>query len=195
MVNNNLNNIFLSASVPSIKRDPSFYDSADIIAIRDSVIALSTVVIPNSRLIWGGHPAITPLVNYVIQKMNVNVKEHITLYQSLFFEEHFPPENEFIENVRITEKGKDRDESLAYMRFKMFTENNFSAGIFIGGMEGVLEEYDMFCNFHPRALILPIASTGAAAKMIFDTGNYEDKRLMSDYAYMALFREMLKDFL
>ena len=35
-----LNNIFLSASIPSPDRDRQFYDTADIIAIRDAVKAL-----------------------------------------------------------------------------------------------------------------------------------------------------------
>jgi len=50
MANEHLNNIFLSASIPYPERDRKFYDTADIIAIRDSVRALATVVIPNANL-------------------------------------------------------------------------------------------------------------------------------------------------
>ena len=38
MAKEQLKNIFLSASIPLKERDPKYFDSADIIAIRDSVI-------------------------------------------------------------------------------------------------------------------------------------------------------------
>ena len=191
-----LNNIFLSASIPYQDRDKRFYDTADIIAIRDSVRALATVVIPKARLIWGGHPAITPLIRFVMGKMNADLKKHITLYQSNFFRDHFPSDNFFFENVEITAEDIDRECSLLKMRNAMITDNDFSVGIFIGGMEGVLAEFKLFSESHRKALILPIASTGAAAKMIFEEIKPQPNiRLSNDYAYMALFRELLNDYL
>ena len=76
----------------------------------------------------------------------------------------------------------------------MLDDFEFSAGIFIGGMEGVEEEYDMFIEKHPKALVLPIASTGAGAKKIYDE-RFTDKneRLVKDYAYMSLFQKYLID--
>jgi hypothetical protein len=85
MASKQLKNIFLSASVPLPERNPKYYDTADIIAIRDAVIALATVVLPEYRIIWGGHPSITPLIYYVMQKLNVNIQDYVSLYQSLFF--------------------------------------------------------------------------------------------------------------
>ena len=61
MAEEQLRNIFLSASIPLPERDPKYIDSADIIAIRDAVTALIDVVIPEYRLIWGGHPSITQI--------------------------------------------------------------------------------------------------------------------------------------
>ena len=52
-----LRKIFLSASIPDPERDRIYYDTADIVAIRDAVRALATVIIPHSKLIWGGHPS------------------------------------------------------------------------------------------------------------------------------------------
>ena len=188
-----MKNIFLSASIPLPERDEKYIGTADIIAIRDAVIALTTVVLPHHRLIWGGHPSITPLIYYVMERLNLNIQEHITLYQSRFFEKYFPEDNNKFKNIVFTDVvDNDREKSLLYMRHKMLDESEFSAGIFIGGMEGVEEEYDMFIEKHPKALALPIASTGAAAKKIYDE-RFTDKneRLVKDYAYMSLFQKYL----
>lgn len=50
----------------------------------------------------------------------------------------------------------------------------------------------MFIKKHPHAITLPIASTGAAAKKIYDE-QFLDKneRLVKDYAYMSLFQKYL----
>lgn len=196
MAKDNLNKVFLSASIPYPDRDKKFYDTADIVSIRDSVRALATVVIPKAHLIWGGHPSITPLIRFVLDKMNVELNKHVTLYQSLFFEEYFPPDNFAFENIVLTEKGNNRVESLELMRSKLINENDFKVGIFIGGMEGINDEYLMFKERHPNALILPIASTGAAAKILYESQPQAyDIRLKNDYAYMALFRDLLHDYI
>ncbi|WP_315263733.1 hypothetical protein [Tannerella forsythia] len=192
---NKMKNIFLSASIPLPERDEKYIGTADIIAIRDAVIALTTVVLPHHRLIWGGHPSITPLVYYVMNKLHLNIQEHITLYQSRFFEKSFPEDNDKFKNIVFTDIiDNDIEKSLLHMRNRMLDESEFSAGIFIGGMEGVEEEFDIFVEKYPNALVLPIASTGAAAKMIYDkklSGENKNERLLKDYAYMSLFQELL----
>lgn len=191
--NNEIKNIFLSASIPLPKRDPKYIETADIIAIRDAVIALTTVVLPHHRLIWGGHPSITPLIYHVMNKLHLNIQKHITLYQSRFFEKHFPEDDDKFKNIVFTDViDDDEKKSLLHMRHRMLDDFEFSAGIFIGGMEGVEEEYKLFMKKHPNALILPIASTGAAAKKIYDE-RFTDKneRLVKDYAYMSLFQKYL----
>ena len=52
MVTNKIKNIFLSASIPLPERDPKYIKTVDIIAKRDAVIALTTVVLPHHRIIW-----------------------------------------------------------------------------------------------------------------------------------------------
>lgn len=196
MVKDNLNKVFLSASIPYPDRDKKYYNTADIVSIRDAVRALATVVIPKAHLVWGGHPSITPLIRFVMDRMRVNLKTHITLYQSLFFEEYFPPDNFAFENIVLTEKRNNRDESLELMRNKLISENDFKVGIFIGGMEGINDEYVLFKERHPNALILPIASTGAAANILYEHQHQDfDIRLKNDYAYMALFRDLLNDYI
>jgi hypothetical protein len=194
VVTEDLNNIFLSASIPDEKRNEVYFKTADVIAIRDSVRALATVVIPKTRLIWGGHPAITPLIRYVMERMEYSIREHVTLYQSNFFQDKFPEDNFDFENVIITPENVDRESSLKDMRYEMIVKNKYRAGIFIGGMEGVEEEFYMFREVQPEALILPIASTGAAARIIYDKLEKKpDERLTNDYAYMTLFRHLLRD--
>lgn len=193
MASEQLKNIFLSASIPSPDRHPNYYDTADIIAIRDAVRAFATVVVPRANLIWGGHPSITPMINYILKLLKVDSKSHVTLYQSMYFENDFPSENENIDNVIFTTSYPSLSESITHMRNQMILGNQFVAGVFIGGMEGINDEFEIFKKAHPLALILPVASTGAAAKQIFDSSNQYDGRLLTDYAYMSLFNDLLSD--
>jgi hypothetical protein len=191
-----LTKIFLSASIPNSKRDQIYYETADIVGIRDAVRALATVVIPKSHLIWGGHPAITPVIKFVMERMDSNMNDHITLYQSNFYREKFPIDNTHFRSVKYTKEKVDSESSLALMRKRMIEDNDFQVGIFIGGMEGVVEEYQIFKKTHPSALILPIASTGAAAKIIYE--QYEEineDELLTNYAYMGVFRKFLNEYL
>jgi len=198
MATGNINKIFLSASIPSPERDKKYYNTADILAIRDAVRALATIVIPKNHLVWGGHPSITPLIRFVMDRMSVSVREHVTLYQSSFFEKSFPEDNSVFEKIILTENLGDKNQSILIMRERMLEENDFKAGIFIGGMEGIEEEFKLFLDANPKAITLPIASTGAAAKVVFDGYKHIknlDDRLLTDYAYMALFRDLLSEYI
>lgn len=203
---NEIKNIFLSASIPLPERDLKYIDTADIIAIRDAVIALTTVVLPYHRIVWGGHPSVTPLIYYVMEKLNLNIQDHVKLYQSKFFEKFFPEDNDKFQNVTLTDIiEENREKSLLHMRERMLAEFEFSAAVFIGGMEGIEGdkqkkidgEYKMFKDRFPNALVLPIASTGAASRIIFDSLPPEDEsrneRFLKDYGYMSLFQKYLMD--
>ncbi len=217
-----MKNIFLSASIPLPERHPKYYETADIIAIRDAVIALTSIALTNHRIVWGGHPSITPLIYYVIERMLINkleredwelplnedekdliesqlkgkIQQHVLLYQSLFFKEDFPPENELFKNVVLTENVGDIHSSIQHMRHRMFSENEFAAAVFIGGMDGIEVEYNMFQEYHPKAIILPIASTGAATKIVYENlfpKELRNDRFLNDYGYMSLFQKYLID--
>lgn len=194
MANKELKNIFLSASIPVQERHHKYIETADIIAIRDSVLALATTVLPQHRLIWGGHPSITPLIYYVMEKLDLDIQEHVKLYQSLWFENIFPPDNNKFENVIFTAKQSDIQSSISLMRQRMLTENDFVAGVFIGGMEGIQDEFNMYREIHPNTLLLPIASTGAASAIVYEDllqDKLKDERLLKDYTYTLLFKELL----
>lgn len=189
-----MKNIFLSAGVPTQDRPAKYYDSADVIAIRDSVIALASTVLANKgfHLIWGGQPAITPLIALVLERYNLRMTNRVTLYQSYEFERFFPKENENVGNIVYTEKKEDRKASLMLMRQRMIGEHDYAAAVFIGGMEGVEDEFDMFRKIHPDIPCLPIASTGAAAKIIYDEHPGEfDERLLTELSYSSLFKDLL----
>ncbi|MCX5468107.1 hypothetical protein [Acinetobacter nematophilus] len=185
-----LKKIFLSASIPLSDRDFKYIDTADNTAIRDAVVALARIVLPKAQLVWGGHPSITPLIRAVLQKQNLSVKEHVKLYQSNFFAKLFPPENTYFEEIIRTDALPDRTASLALLRKKMIVENSFCAAIFIGGMEGVEEEYRLFRASHPHTPVFPIASSGAASKILYTENQFEDERLLTNFCYLPLFDEL-----
>ena len=194
MASDQLKKVFLSASVPLPGRDAKYFNTVDITAVRDAVIALTTVVLPKHVLVWGGHPSITPLIYYVMERLGLNIQEHVKLYQSRWFEGSFPDDNNKFKNVTFTPKGKDILTSINMMREQMLSENQFSAAVFIGGMNGIEDEYDMFVSKHPNTLILPVASTGAATKIVYDDKlpiKLKNPRLLKDYGYMSLFQNLL----
>lgn len=185
-------NIFLSASIPIEGRDEKYFKTADVIAIRDSVLALASVALPKYKLIWGGHPSITPLIANILQHLGFDIQSSVTLYQSMYFEKIFPLENESVAHIIKTENLGERTSSMEEMRKRMLGDNEFYAGIFIGGMEGVEDEYEMFTQMHPEAKVFPIASTGAAAKIIYDKYFVDlESRLCTNLAYSSLFKDLL----
>ena len=185
--------IFLSASIPLPDHDARYQETADIIAIRDSIRALVSVVVPTGQIVFGGHPAITPLVRLLVRGMTPDVNQHIILYQSAFFRRDFPPEAAEFERVRIIE-AVDADEaaSLKKMREAMIGGHNFDAGVFLGGMEGVEQEYEMFKLIHPNKPAHPVASTGAAARILFDEYARDRVELLTDLRYLSLFRRLFE---
>lgn len=186
--------IFLSASVPDPRRDARYHTTADIIAIRDSIRALATVVLPHASLTWGGHPAITPLIRVVAESVGVTEGDRVRLYQSAWYSEVLPSDSAAFERYVLTPKMDTKDRSDRRMREQMLTEGTFDAAIFIGGMEGVEEEYQMFRQLYPRATTFPVASTGAAAALIYEREREVLRfptELKDDFAYPTLFRRLL----
>jgi hypothetical protein len=171
--------IFLSASIPLPHRHPKHVETADIVAIRDSIRALVNIVVPRGQIVFGGHPAITPLIRLLVRGMTKNVREHVIVYQSLFFKTQLPPEVSEFEEVRFIDAvDGDLDASLAKMRGVMIGAHNFDAAVFLGGMEGVEIEYDIFRRLHPNKPAYPIASAGAAARILFEKCSPDSLELM-----------------
>ncbi|MBC7487310.1 MAG: hypothetical protein H7282_11220 [Cytophagaceae bacterium] len=187
--------IFLSASVPTPGKE-NYYETADAMAIHAAVRAAILVIAPKVRLVWGGHPAVTTMVHHTIGRMSPESREQLTMYQSEYFKSVFLKEQQFFKHVHSVPETPDKKISITRMRHQMIEENKFKAAIFIGGMKGVEKEYEIFRHAHPEAMLLPVASTGAAAKIIYEKMDSQpDERLLYDYEYIPLFQSLLQEYL
>lgn len=201
--------IFLSASIPLENRDKIYYSSADVTAIRDAVLALVKVCLTDDiRIVWGGHPAITPLVYQAIKQYTDKqdssdyfelekdiIKKYVTIYQSDYYKDQFPPDNAYFDNI-VSIPAEDTEESSQKKMREVMLDNDFVAAVFIGGMDGVVKEYEMVVEKHPDIPCLPIASTGAAAKIVYERERQRKQipeDLLTNYAYKSLFHKLLND--
>ena len=187
--------IFLSASVPLPSRNRAYFETANVVAIRDAVRALTMVVVERRmQLVFGGHPAISPMIRLQIAQTGTRVGDRVVVFQSRFFEREFPEDNTAFERVELVDAVQnDRQKSLQHMREVMLTKP-FHLGLFIGGMEGVEEEYDLFKRLQPGTPAFPIASTGAAAAILYQRDNQmREKRpeLHDELSYLGLMRQLI----
>ena len=157
-------NIFLSASIPVPGRG-AYYLTADPYLIQYAVRELVLAVLGRKKLVWGGHPAITPMVWAACEDLGVNYAQNVTLYQSRHFKDIFPEENKKFQNVIYTDEiGNDRTASLLEMRHRMFTEHKYSSAVFIGGMDGIEAEYELMKELQPSCAILALGAPGGASQ-------------------------------
>lgn len=187
--------VFLSAGVPDPKRDPKYMATADVAAIGEAVRALATVVLPRAELVFGGQPAISPLVHDIAQRLGA--LDRVVIYQSEHFRGAASADSlAFPRIVWTPDVPGDRETSLRVMREAMIGGRDFGAGVFIGGMEGVEDEFAELRRRHPGAVVAPVASTGAAAEILY-SANWQaiEPRLRGplrhERAYTELFRDVL----
>ncbi|WP_297799105.1 hypothetical protein [uncultured Brevundimonas sp.] len=184
--------IFLSAGVPDPRRSPEDAKTANTVAIQAAVSALLFVTLGRRPLVWGGQPGITPMVWVVAEDMGLDYGRWVKLYQSRFFQDEYPEDNIRFQNVTFIDSVNDsRDDSLLAMRKAMFQQNQFSAAIFIGGMKGIVDEYELFQKLQPQATILPIASTGGATLEVAKRLGTSDPDLFDNLDYVSLFHRRL----
>lgn len=184
--------IFLSAGVPDPKRGPEYAATADTVAIGAAVSALVHVTLGRRLLVWGGQPAITPMIWVVAQDVGVDYGRWVRLYQSRHFRDEFPEDNERFQNVTYTDDvDGDRERSLLAMRERMFSEHAFEAAVFIGGMGGIIHEYELFRRLQPKAAVVPVVSTGGATLEVAARAGALPADLADDLDYVALFHRHL----
>jgi hypothetical protein len=186
---------FLSASVPLPDRDPRFIETVDVIAIREAVKAVIGELTTHGTIVFGGHPAITPMIAVVLRTLRQETRRRVILYQSSYFEDRFIKENdEFVASTLVPAVTGSRKRSIAKMRKRMIEDTKFDVGIFVGGMDGVIDEYELFTREHPYAKVWPLASTGAAANIIFERMDKPRPELfLHELTYPSLFRQLLKE--
>jgi hypothetical protein len=187
--------VFLSARVPDPARDGRFSRISDAsFQIEQAVISLARAVFSEGgRLVFGGHPSISPLVAIVAGEYRVpNVTEggaerpppQVAIYQSKAFREAIPHDTDLLIRLGLAEEhwidalngerfiiGKGPanyqcPESLREMRARMIEEADPIAMVCIGGMEGVLAEAEMFLAEKRRRPVFVLARTGGAASMM-----------------------------
>lgn len=184
--------IFLSAGVPDPRRGPQYAKTADTVAITAAVSALVHVTLGRRLLVWGGQPAITPMIWVVAEGLGIDYASWVRLYQSKHFADEYPEDNQRFQNVIYTDDiSHDRELSLRQMRERMFSDFNFTAAVFIGGMGGIVQEFDLLQQMQPQAKLLPVISTGGAVHDIAQRIGSIPSDLRDDLDYVALFHRHL----
>jgi SLOG cluster3 family len=163
-------NVFLSASFPSGERGEAFapYDTT---AISAAVTAVArAVLLAGGRLVFGAHPTISPLVLAVAA--DVDRYDAVEIYQSALFRDRIPEETTRLVALRLgrmhlvdADASGELAPSLERMRRAMLSED-VDAGVFIGGMEGIHDEYRLLAELCPGAARLPLTAPGGAARTL-----------------------------
>ena len=165
--------VFLSASFPSGERGEKFqpFDAA---AVADAVSAIvRAVLVSEGKLLFGGHPTITPLVLMIGAELRV--RRAVDVFQSEWFRDEVTPATWSIQgsdvgSIHWTPRLSSRDDSLREMRKCMFEFVRPAGAVFVGGMEGILDEHKYFGDVLPDVPRIPIAGPGgAAARLSIET--------------------------
>lgn len=156
-----MKSIFLSASIPQPGRE--YFGTANPLMIHAAVRAFLALILGRRHMVWGGHPSITPMVSAACDSLGLQYLDAVTLYQSRAFVKDFPKENDRFGNLVLTLERADRESSLLELRKTMLAAHEFDGAVFIGGMNGVIDEHLLFTQMHPNAPVLALHRTGAAA--------------------------------
>lgn len=182
--------IFLSASIPTPGRE--FYGTEDIVAIREAVMAFTFVCVENKiPFYFGGHPAITPIIWDVAKEYSPSYRELIKIYQSKWFEAQTPAEVDYFPNIVWTDRKETLKDSVILMREQMFSENDTDMAVFIGGMDGIIDESKRLQEHYENIKMIPVATTGGTSARLYKDMHLEDADLISNYAYVSIFRKKL----
>ena len=186
--------IFLSASIPSLGRQ--FFEESNPLLIREAVVAFTRVCMEyNIGFYFGGHPAISPLV-YQIAKNYLGDKDApIRIYQSEWFKDMTPTDIKYFGNIVWTPKCEDISSSVQLMRIQMFEENKDTCcAVFIGGMEGIVDEAEKLSSLYPNIKMLPMASTGCASAVVYQKFGINNADMESNLVFLSAFRNLLYQF-
>ncbi len=163
--------ILLSASLPDeLKGTPRAQGMYDLLVLLSRALAGA-----GARLLFGGHPSVTPLIDRAVAGLGVE-REFLCLYQAAHFRhqilEQVADPSRFPQIHWIGDEGDDREAGLTAMRRAMAAEAD--AAILVGGRgqrpevcPGLREEYALFLEAHPQGpLYLLGMLEGEAGRMI-----------------------------
>ena len=166
--------IFLATSFPA--RDPGQrFPSFEVYRILSSINAFTRMILNcNGKLVFGGHPAITPMILMISR--DLGVKNSVTVYKSDWCREELLEDVAQIEIkergcVTWTPKGRDEEDSLNIMRKEMIRNTPLAGAIFLGDMEGMCDEFRMLKKYSPTTPCIPVPGPRDAASGI--EGDYE----------------------
>lgn len=184
--------IFLSASVPLVNRG-TYHETANPFLIQCAVREFFIAAIRHYNIVWGGHPAITPMIWSICEDLKLDYTAHVILYQSAFFEDRYPEENKRFNNVVYTNNiDNDREKSLLHMREEMLSRDDLIAAVFIGGMDGVEVEHHIYKEFHPHGGVLPVPSPGGASLNLAKQYGISNQQDLEDIDYAGMFYKFIK---
>ncbi len=198
--------IFLSASIPDTARWSGNFDA---LAIIDAVVATARAVLSsNGRLVNAAHPTMAPLILYVARELpsTTDRPPSILIYQSRLFSDVLPSETYDLAQGGLAElrwtEAAPRDEpepgkweqSLSIMRHSMLKDNDVAAAVFIGGMQGIRTEYELFRDLYPTRPTYALGRPGGEASHLTQLSR---SNLVSDLigstSYPTLLRRIIQD--
>lgn len=198
--------VFLSASIP----DPSRWNGPfDAFAITDAVVALARALFTaHGGLVTAAHPTIAPLILYVARELP-EFRERdpsVLVYQSRLFEDVLPAETEELAagglaELRWTAAAPNEepqpgrwDRSLELLRAQMLDETDPVAAIFVGGMDGILQEFEFFRRrYAERPTYALTRPGGAASGLVNNSPETLAAALDSSSNYASLMRRVIED--
>jgi hypothetical protein len=78
------------------------------------------------------------------------------------------------------------------MRKKMLSRDDLVEAVFIGGMEGIFEEYTLFTELHPKAKILAVPAPGGAARQLAERLGVKGETNLQNVDFAKFFHVELK---
>ncbi|MDZ7831779.1 MAG: hypothetical protein U5L07_08525 [Desulfobacterales bacterium] len=181
----NYKSIFLSASIPD-ELDQTFKAQKLYTSI---IIFVQRILAAKGRIIFGGHPTITPLVKKAAQRTQ-KTSANIDLFQLRCFEKQAPDDiwdSSVFETIRWFGSGEKMHmlEGLEDMRNEMAKQS--SSAIFIGGKtdnRGIYDEYKKFLKYHPEGPVYLLGfmdgDTVKIIKELREKGNKEPNGLTEE---------------
>jgi hypothetical protein len=193
--------VFLAASEPT--REPDIYPRLQA-EVESAVIQLTRAVFTKGgRLVFGGHPTISPRVASVAEEYFTpsphapREQRPIQIYQSEAYRHVIPASTQELENRgyaaihwTVAQNGERFDptlktsqcqESLRFMRSAMLKRLPI-AMVAIGGMDGVAEEAGMFLLSNPGLVFALRTTGGTSSKLKEHTARWGRKQEVKQYA-------------